>query len=262
MDHHDLCWHESLQKRTSFFPPISGREEDECPATTSLWGLDLYPKENTLFENLKQINRRPAPFEFYTADALWTDEHTAGEMLKVHLNEDLEFASPTFPVAAPRQGDTPSAPVRTCCLRRLTAAPQNPALALPRRPAVRKPQPHGGTAPDSPETAAQTPGHSHRTTVGWSFLFGLVREWFLGGVKRRGCSNVASEQLKTVLEIIKSGPDTRGATVDQMRARMETISERVAKDVACKPVDAAGVPGEWIVPPGSADDQVILYLQP
>ena len=26
-----------------------------------------------MFENLKQINRRPAPFEFYTADALWTD---------------------------------------------------------------------------------------------------------------------------------------------------------------------------------------------
>ena len=71
---------------------------------------------------------------------------------------------------------------------------------------------------------------------------------------------MASKQLKTVLEIIKSAPNTRGATVDQMRARMEKISERVAKDVACKPVDAAGVPGEWIVPPGSADDQVILYL--
>ena len=48
-----------------------------------------------MFENLKQINRRPAPYEFYTADALWTDEHTAGEMLKYHLNEELAMASRT-----------------------------------------------------------------------------------------------------------------------------------------------------------------------
>ena len=48
-----------------------------------------------MFDSLKQINRRPAPFEIYTADALWTDEHTAGEMLKYHLNEDLALASRT-----------------------------------------------------------------------------------------------------------------------------------------------------------------------
>ena len=48
-----------------------------------------------MFELLKQINRRPALFECYTADALWTDEHTAGEMLKYHLNEDLAMASRT-----------------------------------------------------------------------------------------------------------------------------------------------------------------------
>jgi len=31
-----------------------------------------------MFEELKEINARPKPFEFYTADELWTNEHTIG----------------------------------------------------------------------------------------------------------------------------------------------------------------------------------------
>ena len=31
-----------------------------------------------LFEELEKINIRPAPFEFYTASDLWTDEYTSG----------------------------------------------------------------------------------------------------------------------------------------------------------------------------------------
>lgn len=71
---------------------------------------------------------------------------------------------------------------------------------------------------------------------------------------------MASEQLAKVLEIIQSLPATQGVSVDQMRAGLETVSERVARDVACESVDAAGVPGEWLVPPGAADDRVLLYL--
>ena len=40
-----------------------------------------------MFNKLKEINSRPEPFEFYTADALWTDEHTSEQMLKFHLDE-------------------------------------------------------------------------------------------------------------------------------------------------------------------------------
>jgi len=46
-----------------------------------------------LFEKLEDINRRPEPFEFYTASDLWTDEHTSEQMLKFHLNEDIDVAS-------------------------------------------------------------------------------------------------------------------------------------------------------------------------
>ncbi len=38
-----------------------------------------------MFQTLKEINSRPAPFEFYTVDDLWTEEHTAEQMLSDHL---------------------------------------------------------------------------------------------------------------------------------------------------------------------------------
>jgi 2-polyprenyl-3-methyl-5-hydroxy-6-metoxy-1,4-benzoquinol methylase len=46
-----------------------------------------------MFQELEQINRRPMPFEFYTASELWTDEHTSEKMLAFHLNENIDVAS-------------------------------------------------------------------------------------------------------------------------------------------------------------------------
>jgi monoterpene epsilon-lactone hydrolase len=75
---------------------------------------------------------------------------------------------------------------------------------------------------------------------------------------------MASEQLKKVLEIIKSQPVGGGGggkpTVERMRAGMEKVAERVARDVTCEPLDAGGVKAEWIVPPNAATDRVIVYL--
>ncbi len=45
-----------------------------------------------MFKELEEINSRPAPFQFYTADALWTDNHTSKKMLESHLNEDFEVS--------------------------------------------------------------------------------------------------------------------------------------------------------------------------
>jgi SAM-dependent methyltransferase len=47
----------------------------------------------TMFEFLQQVDCKPAPFEFYTAETLWNDEHISQQMLKFHLNPDLEPAS-------------------------------------------------------------------------------------------------------------------------------------------------------------------------
>ncbi len=46
-----------------------------------------------MFKELKEINTRPAPFQFYTADELWTNEHTSKQMLKYHLDETIDVSS-------------------------------------------------------------------------------------------------------------------------------------------------------------------------
>jgi 2-polyprenyl-3-methyl-5-hydroxy-6-metoxy-1,4-benzoquinol methylase len=46
-----------------------------------------------MFDQIEEINSRPKPFEFYTAERLWTDEHTSKKMLEYHLNETIDLAS-------------------------------------------------------------------------------------------------------------------------------------------------------------------------
>ena len=46
-----------------------------------------------MYKELQGINSRPAPFQFYTADELWTTEHTSKQMLEYHLNGDIDFSS-------------------------------------------------------------------------------------------------------------------------------------------------------------------------
>ena len=46
-----------------------------------------------MFHELKEINSRPKPFQFYTANELWTNEHTAKQMLQYHLNADIDMSS-------------------------------------------------------------------------------------------------------------------------------------------------------------------------
>jgi len=46
-----------------------------------------------MFKELEEINYRPEPFQFYTAEELWTDEHTSKKMLEFHLNESIDVSS-------------------------------------------------------------------------------------------------------------------------------------------------------------------------
>jgi SAM-dependent methyltransferase len=46
-----------------------------------------------MFEQLEEINARPTPFQFYTAEDLWTDDHTSKNMLEYHLNEAIDLSS-------------------------------------------------------------------------------------------------------------------------------------------------------------------------
>ena len=46
-----------------------------------------------LYQKLEDINSRPMPFQCYTADELWTDEHTSQKMLEYHLDENINASS-------------------------------------------------------------------------------------------------------------------------------------------------------------------------
>lgn len=46
-----------------------------------------------MFKKLEEINTRPKPFEVYTAEELWTNEHTSEQMLAYHLNENIDVSS-------------------------------------------------------------------------------------------------------------------------------------------------------------------------
>ena len=46
-----------------------------------------------MYKKLLEINTRPKPFEFYTAEELWTNEHTSKVMLSYHLNPDIDASS-------------------------------------------------------------------------------------------------------------------------------------------------------------------------
>ena len=45
-----------------------------------------------MFDKLEDINKRPAPFKFYTAEDLWADEHTSMKMPAYHLDGSIDYA--------------------------------------------------------------------------------------------------------------------------------------------------------------------------
>jgi SAM-dependent methyltransferase len=49
--------------------------------------------ETSVFDKLEAINSRPTPFQFYTVDELWTDEHTSMKMLEYHLDQSVDLSS-------------------------------------------------------------------------------------------------------------------------------------------------------------------------
>jgi epsilon-lactone hydrolase len=81
-----------------------------------------------------------------------------------------------------------------------------------------------------------------------------------GATSLKGESTMASEQNRKVIELIKSRPADPDASIERRRRGMEKISEHVASDVVCTPVDVAGIRGEWVAAPGAASDRAILYL--
>jgi cyclopropane fatty-acyl-phospholipid synthase-like methyltransferase len=46
-----------------------------------------------VFDDLNEINKKPKPFQYYTAEELWTDEHISKKMLEFHLDDSIDASS-------------------------------------------------------------------------------------------------------------------------------------------------------------------------
>src|SRR5512140_922332 len=73
---------------------------------------------------------------------------------------------------------------------------------------------------------------------------------------------MASPELNTIIGMLKARPVSPNPSVEEMRAGLDMLASvfPVAADVALEPVDAGGVPAEWVTAPGVSGDRVILYL--
>ena len=73
---------------------------------------------------------------------------------------------------------------------------------------------------------------------------------------------MASKELQMIIDTFRSRPDTAGLSIEEQRAQMEVglTQFKIPADVHCDPVDAGGVPAEWITTPGVVAERVIYYL--
>ena len=73
---------------------------------------------------------------------------------------------------------------------------------------------------------------------------------------------MASNELQIIIDTLRSGPKMADLSIEEQRAQMEVglTQFQLPTDVRCDPVDAGGVPAEWITTPGVVAERVICYL--
>lgn len=73
---------------------------------------------------------------------------------------------------------------------------------------------------------------------------------------------MASPQLQNIIQMLRSLPQSERGDYATARAAIDAAASwfPTPDDVALEPVDADGVPGEWIAAPGAAEDAVVYYL--
>ena len=71
-----------------------------------------------------------------------------------------------------------------------------------------------------------------------------------------------SKEFEDILQFLRSLPDTQGFTIQEKRAEFEkTVSQfPVAEGVSYESLTVGGIPAEWIIPEGSLERKVILFL--
>ncbi len=73
---------------------------------------------------------------------------------------------------------------------------------------------------------------------------------------------MASQELNTIIGMLKARPVNPNATVQEMRAGIDMLASvfPLPADIGLEAIDAAGVAAEWVTAPEAQPDRVILYL--
>lgn len=73
---------------------------------------------------------------------------------------------------------------------------------------------------------------------------------------------MASQELGMIIDMLKARPLEADVSVAEMRAGIEALASiaPLPDDVTFEPVDAGGLPAEWVTAPGVRRENVILYL--
>jgi acetyl esterase/lipase len=73
---------------------------------------------------------------------------------------------------------------------------------------------------------------------------------------------VASQQLQMIVEALRARPDSAELSIQDQRAAFQELASQFqpAQDVRCEPVDAGGIPAEWITTPEAGHERAIYYL--
>lgn len=74
---------------------------------------------------------------------------------------------------------------------------------------------------------------------------------------------MVSKGMENVIKLVRQQmASMTEITVKNIRDGLDLMAKmvKIPKDVKCEPVDAGGVPAEWMSTPGVVNDQVILYL--
>jgi monoterpene epsilon-lactone hydrolase len=71
-----------------------------------------------------------------------------------------------------------------------------------------------------------------------------------------------SKELDQVIALLKSIPQRETMDIAEMRSDMEKAAflQTLPENLVCNPVDAGGIPAEWVVPKNARPDAVVLYL--
>ena len=73
---------------------------------------------------------------------------------------------------------------------------------------------------------------------------------------------MASQQLQMIVEALRARPDSAELSIQDQRAAFQELASQFqpAQDVRCEPVDAGGIPAEWITTPEAGHESAIYYL--